>query len=58
MEKSLSILEASRRYRLPYSYATLMRRIDAGECPVVYRVGKRFKVRPTEFEAWLKTQHA
>lgn len=58
MEKTISVLEASKRYRLPFGYVTLLKRIEAGQCPAVVRVGKRFKVRPAEFEAWVQDQHA
>jgi hypothetical protein len=58
VEKGISLLAASRRFRMPFSYRTLVRRVEDGHCPVAYRIGKRYLVRPTEFQAWLRSQRA
>lgn len=48
----ISIHQAVKEYPVPLHYHTLLRYVEAGLVPAV-KVGKRFKLKRTEFEAWL-----
>lgn len=52
----LSLKEAWRRYRLPFSYRTLARRAAEGEIPGLVACGMRFKVQADVFARWAARQ--
>lgn len=52
----ISPYRASREFRLPFCYETLLARIEAGKCPCAVRKGKRWLLEVDEFQRWIQRQ--